>query len=91
MSGARQCDQALADVGLDCRGFAAALAGEFKPRLRTGQRQDALIDQRVVHHHIGLGEPGERIECEQARIARPRASQPDVTRCKDRNAGAVRG
>ncbi len=89
-AGARQRDQALADIGLRRRRLAAALAGEFEPRLRAGQRQHALIDQRVMHDHIGLGEAGERIERQQAGIARPGAGQPDVTRRKHRNAGAAR-
>ncbi len=88
--GARQRDQPLADIGLDRRRLAAALAGKFKPRLRAGQRQDAWIDQRVVHHDVGLRQAGQRIEREQARIARPGAGEPDVARLEDRNAGAPR-
>ena len=48
------------------------------------------IDQRVVHDDVGLGEPGQRIEREQARIARPGAGEPDMARLEDRNAGALR-
>ena len=90
LPGARQRDQPLADIGLDRRRLAAALAGKFEPRLRSGQRQDALIDQRVVNDDVGLRQAGQRIEREQARIARPGAGEPDMARLEDRNAGALR-
>ena len=79
---ARQRDQALADIGLRRRRLAAALAGEFEPRLRAGERQHPLIDQRVMHDDVGLGEAGERVERQQAGIARPGAGQPDVPGAK---------
>jgi hypothetical protein len=44
-----------------------------------------------VHDHIGLLKTGERVEREQARVARARAGKPDVARRQDRNAGALRG
>jgi hypothetical protein len=90
LAGARQRDQALADIGLRRRRFAAALAGEFEPRLRPGQRQHPLVDQRVMHDHVGLGEAGERVERQEAGIARPGAGQPDGARRENRNAGATR-
>jgi hypothetical protein len=40
--------------------------------------------------HVGLGEAGERVERQQAGIARSGAGQPDSTRRKHRNAGAAR-
>ena len=85
-AGARQRDQPLADVGLRRRRLAAALAGKFEPRLRAGERQDARVDQRVVHDHVGLREPGERVERQQAGIARPGAGEPDMARREHRNA-----
>ena len=53
-------------LGFGRQQLAAALAGKFKPGLRTGKRQYSLVDQRVVHDDIGLGEARERIEREQA-------------------------
>ena len=38
-----------------------------------------------MHHDIRLREPGERIEGEQARIARSGAGEPDMAWRKDRN------
>ena len=78
----------LRDVGLRRRRLAAALAGEFEPRLRSGERQHALVDQRVVHDDVGLREAGERIERQQAGIARSGAGQPDMPRLEHRNAVA---
>ncbi len=72
------------------RRLAAALAGKLEARLRSGQRQDAWIDQRVVNHNVGLRQTGQRIERQQARIARPGAGEPDVAGFEDRNAGALR-
>ena len=89
LAGARQSNQPLADIGLQRRRLAAALAGKFEPRLRPGQRQDALIDQRVVNHDISLRQTGQRIEREQARIAGPSAGEPDMAGFEDRNAGTL--
>ena len=87
---ARQRDQPLADIGLYRRRLAAALAGKFEPRLRSRQRQHPFIDQRVVHHDVGLRQTGQRIERQQARIARSGAGKPDLARRKDRNARTSR-
>ena len=77
MSGARKHDETLTDIGLGWRGLAATFAGKFQPRLRASQGQHALIDQRIVHDNVGLLQTGERIESEEARIARPSASEPE--------------
>jgi hypothetical protein len=50
-----------------------------------------LIDERVVHDHIGLLQAGKRIEREQPGIARSRTGKPDVARFQHRNAGALSG
>ena len=57
-----------------------ALAGEFKPRLRPGEGQHAMIDERVVHDDVGLGEARERIERQQPGISRASSGQPDMPR-----------
>ena len=54
------------------------------------ERQHALVDQRVVHDHVGLREAGKRIERQQAGIARPGAGQPDMPGLEHRNAAAQR-
>ena len=66
------------------RRLAAALAGKFEPRLAARQRQNARIDQRVVHDDIGLRQAGERIERQQAGIARAGAGEPHASRREDR-------
>jgi hypothetical protein len=52
-----------------------------------GKRQHARIDQGVVHDDIGLGKACERMQSEQAWIARPCAGKPDMTRLEDREPG----
>ena len=78
--------------------MSACVADGLPPRLPAnssracvaGERQHARIDQRVVHDHVGLRQAGERIEREQAGIARPGAREPDVARREDRHAAAPR-
>ncbi len=86
----RQHDEALRNVVLDRRRLAAALAGEFEPRARPRERQHARIDQGVVDDHVGLGEPGQRVEGEQPGIARPSPGEPDMAGFEHRNAAAPR-
>ena len=43
------------------------------------QREHALIDEGVVHDHIGLREAGERVDGQQPGIARSGAGKPDVS------------
>jgi hypothetical protein len=50
------------------RGLAAALSGKFENGAGMGEREHARIDQRVMHHDIGLGETGKRMQREHARI-----------------------
>ena len=88
---AREFDQPLADIRLHRRGSAAALAGEFEPRLFAGKRQHPAIDQRVMHHDVGLGEPGEGIEREQARVAGAGAGEPDMAGRENGNTGPPSG
>ena len=76
MMRAGKCNEPVGDVCLRRRRFAAALAGKFEGGAGMGERQHAGIDQRVMHDDIGLGEAGERVEREQARVARPGASKP---------------
>ena len=90
LAGPRQHDEPLRNVLLGRRRPAAALAGEFEPRPRPGEREHARIDQRVVDDDVRLVEPGQRIEGEQPGIARPRAGQPDMARLQHRNAAAAR-
>jgi hypothetical protein len=88
LAGACQFDQAPGDVALRRRWLAATLAGEFEPRSRAGERQDARIDKGIVHDHIGLLQAGERVKRQQAGIARTRAREPDLARSQDRRAAA---
>src|SRR5262249_5999274 len=88
--GAGMLVQPFTNAALRGRRFAAALAGKFQPRLRSRQRQDAPVDECVVHDDICLGKTGECIERQQARVARPRAGEPHVSGGKNRNWGAQR-
>jgi hypothetical protein len=81
MACARQRDEAFADIGLLRRRLAAAFTGKFESGLRSGQGQHALIDQGIVDDNVGLRQSGECIECEQARVARSGAGEPDMPRC----------
>ena len=54
---------------------------------RVGERQHSRVDQGVVHHDIGLGETGKRMQREQARIAWTCAGKPYMARLKPRKSG----
>ena len=76
----RQFDEPERDIDLLCRRLSAALARVDPRAFRSGQIQDAPVDQRVVDHHIG---PAQGVDCmqgQQPRIARARAHQPDPAR-----------
>ena len=45
------------------------------------------VDQRVMHHDIGLGETGKRMQREQARIPWACAGKPYMARLKPRKSG----
>jgi hypothetical protein len=51
-----------------------ALADENPLRGRR-QRECGRIDERIVEHHISIGEPIGCLPCEQVRIARPSADE----------------
>jgi hypothetical protein len=51
------------------------------------ERQHSGVDERVMHDDIGLSEACKRMQCEQAWVAGPCASKPDVTRLKAREPG----
>ena len=55
-------------LACDGDGLAAALSGKFENGAGMGEREHARIDQRVMHHDIGLGETGKRMQREHARI-----------------------
>ncbi len=76
----RELDQTVRDVVLLGRRPSPALAGEFEPRMRPGEGQHAMIDERVVHDDVGLGEARERIERQQPGISRASSGQPDMPR-----------
>jgi len=50
------------------------------------RRAPAPVD-RIVNDDIGLSEPGQRIERQQAGIARSGAGEPDMARGEDGNSG----
>src|SRR5262249_45990258 len=84
-----QCNETLRDVRLSRRRSTAAFAGKLEPRLRSLERQHALIDQRVVHNDIRLDQPRIGMQREQTRIARPGAGKPHVPGLQDRCAFAL--
>ena len=45
-----------------------------------GESQHALIDERVMHHDVSLGEAGKRMQREQAGIAGSCAREPNMPR-----------
>ena len=74
-------------LALRGRRLAAAFSGKFEDGAGMGKRQHTRIDQRVVHHDIGLGETGKRMQREQARIPWSCAGKPDMARLKPRKSG----
>src|SRR5215813_1674547 len=71
-------DEQAVDLGLRpelLRTLKSALAGV--DQFGAGGRvfEDLRVDQVVVDHAIGFGDQIASLECEQARIARPRADQ----------------
>ena len=76
----RQIDQPIRDGGLRHGGAAAALAGVHEHRLGTGEGENAPVDQRVVDDDIGARERVQGVECQQTRIARAGADEPDGPR-----------
>ncbi len=84
LAGPRQFDEARRDVALLRARLAAALAGILKLRPRPCELQNGFVDQRVVDHDVGLLQRVERVERQQARIARPGADQPHPARLEDR-------
>ncbi len=79
---ARERNEAAGDVGLRERGLAAAFAGEFQRRARPGKIEHAAVDQRVMDHHVGLGEPRHRMQRQQPGIAGAGAGEPDMAGLK---------
>ncbi len=88
-----------ARASVTSRWLMSAWAAEgLPPRLpayssRTGsdsKREDAGIDQRIVHDHVGLLQAREHVEGQEAGIARARAGEPDVSRRKHRDTGTPR-
>ena len=51
------------------------------------KRQHARIDQGVVHDDVRLGEARERMQSEQAGVARSCTGKPDVTWLEEREPG----
>jgi hypothetical protein len=70
-------DEPLADVPLNGRGLAPALAGEFELRSLPGKGQHRRIDERVVHDDVRGPERVHGMDREQAGIARAGPDQPD--------------
>ena len=81
---ARQFDKTKRDVALPGRWLAAALAGKFADRGGPGEGQNALVDQRVVDHHIRLIETMNSQQRKQSRLAWSRSRQPDPPRFEGR-------
>jgi hypothetical protein len=52
-----------------------------------GERQHSGIDEGVVHDDIGLGKACERMQSEQAGVARSCTGKPDVTWLEEREPG----
>ena len=75
---ARELDQALVDLELPRALAPGPLADRLEARRRAAQRQDLRRHQRIVQDHVGLLERVQRVQGEQARIARPGADQPDA-------------
>jgi len=76
-AGARQSDQAIRDIRLLGRGFAAALAGIDQLGFRCGKGQDGVVDQRVIDHDISLRERMMRKQGQQTGVAGAGTNQPD--------------
>ena len=81
-----QFNQLVGNVLLVPTGFATALAGIKKLGIGAHQRQNIFRDQRVINHFIGLFERIDRMQRQQARIARPCPGQPYPTGRKFRHA-----
>ena len=75
-AGARQFDQALVDAHLRRALAAGALAHGLQSRLER-QGQDLGRDQRVMQNDVRLRQRLRGLQCQQVRIAWPRADQPD--------------
>src|SRR5690606_7003220 len=86
----RKLDEARGNIALLRARLAAALAGIFELRMAACETEHTLIDQRVIDDDIGLGERVQRMESEQARIARPGADKPDPARFKSGQTRACR-
>ncbi len=71
----RQRDQALVDAELRRPGPAGALAD--RDQRAFGEGEDIGRDEGVMQDDVGGGEGVERVQGEQARVARPRADEPD--------------
>ena len=80
----RELHQPERDVALAGRRLAAALARIFDRRAFSRMRQHALVDQRVVDHHVSLAKRIQGVERQEARVARPGADQPYPARLEDR-------
>ncbi len=74
----RELDETKRDVALLGGRLAAALSRIFENGARPRKLQALGIDQRVVHDDIGFHQP---LDCEhrqKARVAGPRADEPDT-------------
>ena len=76
---ARQADETLVDAKLGRALPAGALADRLQPRLRC-EREDFRRYQRVVQHHIGLGQRAGGVQSQQPGVTGTRADQPDGAR-----------
>ena len=77
-------DQEIVDIGLLCRGSAAALAGKDQLGLLARELQDAWIDQRIVNDVVGRPQRVKRMQGQKPGIAGTRAGKPDLARRKIR-------
>ena len=69
----------LHNLALRAAASAAALAGVKNLGVLAGKRQDALANQRVMHHDIRLPKPRQGMKRQKPGIPRPRARQPNLS------------
>ena len=81
---AGELDQPQRDVALLGRGLAAALAGVFQHDAGLGEIEDPVVDQGVIDDDLGLPQPMERQQRQQARVAGTGAGEPDGPRLEGR-------
>jgi hypothetical protein len=72
---------ASVDIGLTLRAAARTFADEHQLGVGTAVLEQVGMDQRVVQHHIGLGQPASRSERDQLGVTGAGPQQIDLGAC----------